>query len=209
MRTTPNGRFALTGYRRLAAANPDTRPFGPLNSFFSLVAQRDDGEYYRTLGVELIAQNTNAGWIAARLYFQRERPAEVETNASLPRLFNDNNVFRPNIAADSADQFGGSLTLRGTRALSRAVSLGGESTIDGAGGDFDYGRAAGTIRLFVTPDGPLAGGASFSAGTSTGTRSTQGRFFGARHAAGHTGGGDGGESFWKCGWSQNSFPAVA
>ena len=32
IRTTPNGRLSLTGYRRLAAANPDTRPFGPINS---------------------------------------------------------------------------------------------------------------------------------------------------------------------------------
>lgn len=211
MRSTANGQFALTGYRRLAAANPDTRPLGPLNSFFSLVAQRDDGEYYRTLGVELTAQNTNAGWISARVYFQRERPAEVETNASLPRLFNDNNVFRPNIAADSADQFGGSLTLRGTRALSRAVSLGGESTIDGAGGDFEYGRAAGTIRLFVTPDGPLAGGASFSAGTSTGTVSTQGRFYlgGAPTLRGYSGGVLAGEAFWNARVELgNSFPAV-
>ena len=91
------------------------------------------------------------------------------------------------------------------------MSLGGEGTIDGAGGDFDYGRAAGTIRLFVTPDGPLAGGASFSGGTSTGTVSTQGRFYlgGAPPLRGYSGGVMAGEAFWNARVELgNSFPAV-
>jgi hemolysin activation/secretion protein len=211
IRATPSARFALTGYRRLATANPDTRPFGPINSAFSFLAQRDDGEYYRTLGAELTAQNTNSGWVSARVYFQQERLAEVETNASLPHFFDNSNTFRPNIVADSATQLGGSLTLRGTHALSHAVTIGGETTVDGATGDFDFGRGSATARLFVTPTGPLAGALTASVGTSTGTVSTQGRFYlgGSGSLRGYAGGVMAGEAFWSARAELgNSFPAV-
>ncbi|HEX9893347.1 MAG TPA: hypothetical protein VGA78_05455 [Gemmatimonadales bacterium] len=211
LRTTSSARLGLTAYRRLATANPDARPFGPINSVLGFLAQRDDGEYYRTLGLELTAQNTNSGWINARVFLQRERPAEVETNASLPHLFDKSNLFRSNFVADSATQLGGSVTVRGSRALSHAVALGGETTVDGATGDFDFGRAAGTVRLFVTPSGPLAGAVSVSAGTSTGTVSNQGRFFlgGPGTLRGYSGGVLAGPAFWSARAEVgNSFPAA-
>lgn len=210
-RTWRNGRGTLTGYRRLAAANPDTRPHGFINSTLGLLAQRDDGEYYRTMGVELMAENTNAGWWSARAYVQRERPARVETSASLPHLFDGDRAFRPNIAADSADQVGAALTVRGTRALSRAVTLGGEVTVDGAMGDFDFGRGSATLRVFVTPAGPLAWAASASAGTSTGTLPVQSRFYlgGASTLRGYAGGVAAGTAYWAGRLEMaNSFPGA-
>lgn len=211
LRTTTTGRWGLTGYRRLTAANPETRPFGPVNSIMGLLAQRDDGEYYRILGVEATAQNTNSGWISARVYFQQERFAETETDASLPHLFDNENVFRPNFVADSATQFGGSLTFRGTRALTRAVSLGGETTIEGSTGDFDFGRGSATLRFFVTPTGPVAGGLTLSAGTSTGTVSRQSNYFlgGTNSLRGYSGGTLVGPAFWSARAEiGNSFPAA-
>jgi hypothetical protein len=199
VRPTTKARFLLTGYYRLAAANPETHPFGPINSFFSLMAQRDDGEYYRTLGTELTAENTGSGWWSARAFFERETAVAVETQASLPHLFDQANTFRPNIVADTATQFGAAFTLRGSMALSRVVTLGGETTLDGATGNFDYGRAAATLRLFVTPAGPLAGALTASAGTSTGTVPTQWRFYlgGSTNLRGYPGGVLAGSAFWS------------
>jgi len=206
-----DGQVTLGAYRRLAAANPEVQPFGPINSFLGLVAQRDDGEYYRTLGVELKAQNTNSGWWSGRVWFQRERPAEVETNASLPRLFSDDNLFRPNIRADSADQVGVSVTFRGNRTFSRGVTIGGELTVEAATGDYDLRRGSATVRLVITPEGPLAGGVTASAGTSTGTLPVQGRFYlgGANSLRGYSGGVAAGSAYWL-GRAEigNSFPAA-
>jgi hypothetical protein len=211
-RHTTNGRLAITGYRRLAAANPDARPFGPVNSTLGLLAQRDDGEYYRTLGVELVAQNTNSGWWSGRVFFQRERPAFVETDASLPHLFSDTRLFRPNIVADSADQIGASLTFRGNRALSHSLTLGGELTVEGATGDFDLGRSSATARFIVTPPGPLAWGVTVSAGTSTGeVIPVQSLYYlgGAGTLRGYAGGVMSGSAYWTArGEVGNSFPAV-
>jgi len=58
-RPTTNARFRLGAYRRLAAANPDTKPFSGINSFYAFFAGRDDGQYFRTLGLELTGRNAN------------------------------------------------------------------------------------------------------------------------------------------------------
>jgi hypothetical protein len=211
VQTTPTSRVSLSAYRRLAAANPDVHPFGAVNSVLGLVAQRDDGEYYRTLGAELVGQNANAGWWRARVYLQRERPAAVETSVSLPRLFEGGRVFRPNIVADSATQAGASLTLRANEAVSRTLTVGAETTLEGATGDFDFARAAATLRVIVTPAGPFAGAASVSAGTSTGTVPVQGRFYlgGAGTLRGYSGGVLAGSAFWAARVEvANSFPAA-
>lgn len=210
LRTAPSIRFGVTGYRRLAAANPETLPFGLVNSSMALLAQRDDGEYYRTLGAEFTAENPNSGWWRFRAWHQKETAAEVETQASLPHLFSGENVFRPNIIADTAVETGASLTLRGTKALSYTVMLGGETTVDGAFGDFDFGRYSGTGRLYITPPGPLAAGLSFSAGTSSGIVPIQSAFFlgGSATLRGYDGGVMAGSAYW---WGRaevgNSFPA--
>lgn len=199
VRPARNARFRLGAYRRLEAANPDTRPFGVTNSFGALFTQRDDGEYYRTLGVEITAANANSGWWSARLYTQQERPAAVETNFSLPHLLHRASVFRPNIAAAPAGQAGGSLTLRGTRVLSRSVVATGDVTVDGAMGTFDFGRGSMALRMAATGVGPLALGLEAAAGTSTGGVPVQSRFFlgGPATLRGYSGGSASGESFWR------------
>ncbi|MEO8451806.1 MAG: hypothetical protein ABI647_18590 [Gemmatimonadota bacterium] len=209
-RPTTNTRLRLGAYRRLAAMNPDTRPFGPVNSVMGLIAQRDDGEYFRTLGAELVWENVTTGWWSWRFFAEQQRPAFVETNASLPRLFSSVKHFRGNLAADSATQFGASFTLRGNRVLSRTVSLGGDATLDAVGGDFRYGRGSGSARLIVTPHGPIAVAAEVGAGTSAGTVPVQRRFFlgGPATLRGYTGAAESGSAFWRGRVEVgNSFPA--
>jgi hypothetical protein len=177
VRTAPTLRFGVTGYRRLAAANPDTRPFGVINSSMALLAQRDDGQYFRTLGIEGFVENPNSGWWTLRAYHEKQTAAEVETQASLPHLFNNENTFQPNIIADTAVQTGAQLTLRGHKALSYSLALGGETTVEGAFGDFDFQKYSATGRFYVTPAGPLAGALTVSAGTSGGIVPIQSAFF--------------------------------
>jgi hypothetical protein len=210
-RSASSVRYGFTGYYRLATANPDTRPFGAVNSFFSFVSQRDDGEYYRALGAELTAENSNAGWWSARVWFQLERPVEVGTDFSLPYIFNNDRKFRPNIVADSADQLGGSMTFRGSKPLSKTLLVGGETTVEGGTGDYQFGKMAGTVRLFLTPPGKIAGAISASAGTSTGSVPIQSAFFvgGIGTLRGYHGGIMTGSAYWAGRFEiGNRFPAA-
>lgn len=203
-----NSRVAV--YRRLVAANPETRPFGVMNSLAGLFTHRDDGQYYRTEGIEG-TQTVGSGWLESRIYYERQRAARVETDFSIAHLLGSDAAYRPNIAANQADQFGGSLKVRGTRALSRSVGIGGEAFVEGATGDYKFGRGSVTLRSWVTPRGPLAFGASVSAGATEGTSPVQSWFYlgGPVTLRGYDGGVMAGPTFWT-GRAEvaNSFPAV-
>jgi hemolysin activation/secretion protein len=116
----------------------------------------------------------------------------------LPSLFDGDRQFRPNILADSATQTGAELTLRSSKPLSRMITAGLETSLDGSTGDFDYGRAAATARLFVTAGGPVSAALTIAAGTSTGDVPTQGRFYlgGPSSLRGYGGGVVSGSAFW-------------
>ena len=147
-------RLRLAGYRRLAAANPETRPFGAVNSFFGLMAHRDDGQYFRASGGELLVENTVSGWWSLRAYAERQSAARTETTFSIPRLLGSAARFRSNITADSADQFGARLNLRASKPVSRSVTLGADLSAEGATGDFDFGKGSATVRAHIAPGGP-------------------------------------------------------
>jgi hypothetical protein len=204
-------RIRLGGYRRLAAANPDVRPFGVVNSVWSLIAARDDGEYFRTLGVELTGQNTETGWWSWRLYAERQRAAQVETSLSLPRLFDSDRRFRPNLQADRASQFGAALTLRGHEPVSPALAFGGDLTLEGAAGDYRHAKASATLRAIVTPRALMAVALEASAGTSRGELPLQGRFYlgGPATLRGYDGAVTAGEAYWRGRVEVgNAFPAA-
>jgi hypothetical protein len=192
-------RFRLGGYRRLAAVNPDTKPFGIVNTVWGVIAQRDDGDYFRTLGVELTGENTETGWWSWRIYTESQKPASVETSFSIPHIFDSNQRFRPNVVADRAQQFGASVTLRGNQPLSRSLQVGGEATVDAASGDYRFGRGSATVRAIVTPSGPLAVAIEASAGTTTGSVPVQGRFYlgGPATLRGYSGAVTAGEAYWR------------
>jgi hypothetical protein len=194
-----HNRFRLGGYRRLAAVNPDTKPFGIVNSVWGIIGQRDDGDYFRTLGVELTGRNVETGWWSWRIYGEQQKAASVETSFSLPHLFDSKQLFRPNVVANRADQFGASLTLRGNQPLSRSFQVGGEATIDAAGGDYRFGRGSAVLRAIITPTGPLALAIEASAGTSTGDVPVQGRFYlgGPATLRGYSGAVTAGAAFWR------------
>ncbi|HTL05127.1 MAG TPA: ShlB/FhaC/HecB family hemolysin secretion/activation protein, partial [Gemmatimonadales bacterium] len=204
-------RLRLAGYRRLVAVNPDTKPFGVVNSVWGLLAQRDDGDYFRSLGVELTQQNSETGWWSWRLYAERQTAASVETNFSLPHLFNGDRHFRGNVVADTTTQYGAALTLRGSQPLSRGLELGAESTLEGATGGFEFAKGSATLRAIVTPREVLAIALEASAGSSRGTLPLQSWFYlgGPATLRGYDGAVTAGESYWRGRLEVgNSFPAA-
>ncbi|HEV8600181.1 MAG TPA: ShlB/FhaC/HecB family hemolysin secretion/activation protein [Gemmatimonadales bacterium] len=206
-----HSRFRLGGYRRLAAVNPDTRPFGVVNSVWGVLAQRDDGDYFRTLGVELTGQHSETGWWSWRLFAERQKAATVETSFSLPHVFDGDRRFRPNVLADRADQYGASLTLRGNQPVSRGLQLGAETTLEAATGDYRHGKGSATVRAIVTPRSVLAVALEASAGTSTGTVPLQSRFYlgGPATLRGYDGAVTAGTAYWRGRLEVgNAFPAV-
>ncbi len=207
-------RTRLAGYYRLAAADTTTRPLGLVNSANALFFGKDDGEYFRALGVELHAQpaltQTQAyGW---RLYAERQRPVDRETNFSLRNALNKEHLFRPNIVADSADEVGATLVVRGTRPLGRGTaSLGAEVLLDGATGTFDFVRTSLAVRANTPLPGPFTAGIEMAAGTSAGTLPVQSRWYlgGPYSLRGYDGGVAAGEEFWRARVEMaNDFPAV-
>ncbi len=204
-------RLAIGAYRRLAAANPEVRPFGVINSTMALLAGRDDGEYFRTRGVEFTFDRTGSTSWSARLYHERQDGADVETRVSLPRLFDGQRSFRPNITVQPATQSGAAVGLRFTRPVSRTLTLGAEAALDAATGDYEFGRGAVTVRAHLVPDGPIAASLEMAAGTSTGPVPTQSLFYlgGAATLRGYDGGVASGDAFWRGRLEVgNAFPAA-
>lgn len=203
--------WRLGGYRRLAVANPESRALGVVNSLSALLLQRDDGEYFRTLGTEFTGQASDGGWLTWRFYAERQRSAQQETDASLPHLFSQGQRFRPNIVADSADQVGGQLGLRLGRVVSRTLWVGGDAAVEGATGDFEFGKGSATLRAIITPERGWAVAIEGAAGTSRGGLPVQSRFYlgGPANLRGYSGGVTSGEAFWRVRAEVgNAFPAA-
>lgn len=137
--------WRVAGYNRLAVADPSLRPLGLGNSLTALLARRDDGTYFRAAGAELTVEPTARSAYALRVYAERQRPAAVNADGSLPGLF-DGEGFRPNITADAATQVG------------LAARVGREWGLDPTGFRWgawlDVTAEAGTFR-FVRPGATL------------------------------------------------------
>ena len=139
-------RLRLGGYYRLAAVDPQARPFGIGNSLGSLLFGRDDGDYYRAFGAEVTGAPALARpqWYGWRVYAERQSPVAKETDASLARLLSAAHRFRDNVVAARADQYGASLTLDGQRGADPARPvLGARLYLEAAAGLPLRGRRAG------------------------------------------------------------------
>ena len=201
-RQTQGAQLRLNGYRRLAAANPDTRPLGAGNSLGALFLGRDDGEYYRAGGAEITVQPGTAAtqWINLRLYGERQWRADVETEWSIRHALNEDHLFRPNLRARDADQFGAQLMLRASGGLDPAAfRWGAELGMDGATGTFDFGRPALTVRATSPLPAGLLVGLEVAGGTSTGEVPIQSHYFlgGPATLRGYDGAAMHGDAFWR------------
>ncbi|HEX6059035.1 MAG TPA: hypothetical protein VFZ11_08470 [Gemmatimonadaceae bacterium] len=176
----PNGELALARSngrdsvrlavaQRLVAANDWGSPFGFGPSLNAFLFGRDEGMYYRTLGVELAgARLLGAGVLDWRLFAERQRGADVETHFSLPHLFAGTRAL-DNIDAARADEVGAALRHVASLGLDpRGWRLLADLRMEGAAGTFDYSRGA----LDLTISHPIAdlldGALTFGAGTTGG-----------------------------------------
>lgn len=202
IRETPARSLTLTGYRRLAAANAESRALSFGNSFNALMFGRDDGEYFRAAGAELIVRPpvTRRQWYDLRLYAEHQTRADVETDFSLHHALDSEYLFRPNMAARRADQYGAALTLRAQHGFDPVgFRIGADLAVTGETGTFGFGRAALTIRSAA----PLFAGAMIgleaAAGTTTGDVPPQAEWFlgGPATLRGYRAAIRNGNAFWR------------
>lgn len=139
----------LGGYYELEAVDEDARHLGMGSSLLALLWGRDDGEYFRAAGARMTWEpaSDRRPWFSWQAYAEHQEPVDRNTNVSFPRAFDSGNVFRENIAADEADQFGSLLRLRpywGSEG--RGVQTGLDIALRGEVGDFEFGAAEATVR---------------------------------------------------------------
>ena len=201
-RETPGGLLALTGYRRLAAANPDTRPLGFGNSLNALLVGRDDGEYFRAWGAEFQASppRSAAQWYRLRLYGEHQKVAFTSTDFSLRHVLDGDHVFGPTIHAARADQFGAALSLSTWQGLDPAgFRWSAQLDMMGETGTFDFARPAATLRAGLPAVAGLQLSVETAAGTSVGELPIQSEWFlgGPADLRGYAGGVLHGTSYWR------------
>jgi len=202
LRETGTARVRLAGYRRLAAVDPTAHSLSIGNSLGALLLGRDDGDYFRAAGAELTVAPpvTLPQRYTIRLYAEQQRRALKRTDFSLPHAIHDDHVFRPNITADSANQFGLSVTLRTQRGIDPALpQWTADVTLDGGVGTYRFGRVSGTLRVSA-PLGPrLAGAVELAGGIADGRVPVQSDFYlgGPGTLRGYGGNASSGDAFWR------------
>ncbi|MGH7470525.1 MAG: BamA/TamA family outer membrane protein [Longimicrobiales bacterium] len=178
----------------------DARSLQLGSSVSALVLGRDDGEYYRATALRFAVSPppARAEWYRLTLFAERQRSAARETDWSLPHFFDRGIDFRPNMQADAADLAGAELSLRGWYGSDpRMWQAGVELTLDGAAGDFRYGRATLTTRTAFPIVGHWRGALEAAGGSSEGGLPVQKQFFlgGAHTLRGYGGSAAVGSSF--------------
>lgn len=193
-------RLRLAGYRRLAVANPAERPLGLGNSLAALLWGRDNGDYSRATGVELrgAPPRSERPWLEWRLFAEHQHPVNTETDVTLRGAFSSFD-FRPNLAADRADQYGAAFTLRPiANASLLGIEWGAELGVEGQTGTYRFARPSLGVRGAL-PLGPLSAAVEAAAGTSFGTVPAQGlwRLGGPGTLRGYDGSTAAGTAFWR------------
>jgi hypothetical protein len=202
VRETNSTELRIAGYRRLAAVDPTAHSLGIGNSLGGLLLGRDDGDYFRASGAELtiVPAVTAPQRFNIRLYAERQRLALKRTDFSLPHAVHADHLFRPNIAAASADQIGASVTFRAQRGMDPDhPQWTADVTIDGGAGTYGFSRSSGTLR-FTTPLGRgFAGAVELGGGMSAGRVPVQSYWYlgGPGTLRGYSGGVTSGDAFWR------------
>jgi hypothetical protein len=166
-RETTGHALELRGYHELATAEPSRRAFGAGNSLAAALFGRDEGEYYRATGASFAVAPpplNRQSW-QLRGYAELQDAVERNTHIALPRLWSDH-VFRPNIAADEATQYGAVFLFRpwwGSQPDRAQFGL--DMMVQAETGDYEHVRGRATLRSAA----PLLAGVriGFEAGVGT------------------------------------------
>jgi hypothetical protein len=167
-RTDGRNTIGVAAFRRLASANDFADPFSFGSSLSALLFGRDEGFYYRTLGVELGGARNDSASGTWRLFAEHHSDARKKTDFSLARTFGSKR-FTDNIDATNGNVVGVALEKHGSRGLDpHGLRTFGSVKLEGATGDFDYARgmfdATVTHGLGRRFDGALTVGAGTSGG---------------------------------------------
>lgn len=203
-RINGQGTRSLIGYRRLNAVNDWGHPLSFSAGLSAFLFGRDEGFYYRSTGAELSGDNLFGNRLEWRVFTEQESDAIARTNVSLPRAFGSSG-FGPqeNITAQRARESGASIRQVSNFGLDpNGFRLLSDLRLEGAGGDFDYGRGA----LDLTVSHPIgrvfnrsfSASLTGSAGTSAGTLPIQRNWYlgGTNSVRGQPPGALSGNSYW-------------
>ncbi|MBR9989039.1 MAG: BamA/TamA family outer membrane protein [Gemmatimonadetes bacterium] len=169
----------LRGYHELATVDPARAALGVGNSLSALMFGRDAGEYFRASGAALTWAPPPASRRAwdATAYAEYQNDVARTTHIALPRLWTDS-VFRRNITAAEAMQYGGTLRLMPWWGTDPArPQFGIEMLLQGETGDFDLARASITLRGAAHLVHGLRVGAEVAAGSTAGDVTPQRLFY--------------------------------
>jgi hypothetical protein len=174
-----NGRATLraTVYRRLDVATDWGTPLSFGASLAGLLYGRDEGAYFRSWGAELTGTHNKWGTLDWRLFAERQWTADVNSRWTLFGGGNDSR-FLPNPAARRAAEYGGSVRLRSSAGIDpdgwRLLS---DIRLEGAGGDFSYGRAFADATVSHDIGDAIAAAVTASGGYTAGTLPAQRQFY--------------------------------
>ncbi len=169
-RSTVLRRLTLGAYHELQSVDPRAGNLGFGNSVDALLFGRDNSEYYRATGFDFTWRPPEGSResLLFRAYAERHDAVENNIDFALFRVFDGDWSFRPNLAADDADEVGAEvrispwwghdpldvqfgLEFHGRGATWRPV--GGGEHGDGARARSDYVQASATARAMI----PVAG----------------------------------------------------
>jgi hypothetical protein len=169
----------LRGYHELTTADPARAALGMGNSLSALMFGRDAGHYYRASGAALTWSPPSVRrrtWDVTG-YAEYQNDVSRNTHISLPRLWTDS-VFRSNIVAAEAMQYGATLNVRpwwGTDPVRPQFGI--DLMLQGETGDHDLARAGVTLRGAAQLIRGVRIGAEAGVGSSVGDVTPQRMFY--------------------------------
>lgn len=195
-----NGRstLGLNAYRRLASANDFQDPFGFGASLSALLFGRDEGFYYRTLGIELAGTPNDSASSSWRLFAEHQSDAKRKTNFSIARTLGADG-FDDNIDADNGNFAGIAAEKHGTRGLDpHGFRMFGAVRGEAAAGDMSFARALFDVTMSNGLTRKLDGAITLSAGMSAGEVPVQRLWYlgGSQSVRGQAAGAAIGNAFW-------------
>ncbi len=201
-RSSSDNRFRLAFYRRLNGVDPAARSLGFGNSANALFLGRDDGDYFRAQGAELVVRpvGSSAQLFTLRLFAEHQFAAPARTDLSLPHLLHSSHVFRPGIAVQETDEVGMALGLKGARTVGgKGARVGLDVSLDAAVGRFAFARMAAAARAGAPLGAKLFGAVEAAAGTSDDPVPVQSLWYmgGPATLRGYGGAAAVGPSFWR------------
>jgi len=206
---SPNGELSLSRsdgrnligigvYRRLGSANDFADPFSFGSSLSALLFGRDEGFYYRALGVELTGARNDSASGTWRLFAEHDSDARKHTDFSLAKTFGGKG-FTDNIDATNGNIFGIAVEKHATRGLDpHGLRTYASVRAEAAAGDFDYSRGMFDFTVSHGLTKKFDGAITVGAGTSGGSVPTQRLWYlgGTQTVRGQAAGAAIGDAYW-------------